>query len=116
MNQKDYEILVTSMIDAMAKRIFELVSQGYTKGQIIEYLKKVGELSREEGETTDLISEKIDLISAAVEEAIHIVQKRTLQPEIRRLYQQMADEKNLAYIGKDGRDYYSRETLEEANK
>lgn len=49
MNQKDYEILVTSMIDAMAKRIFELVSQGYTKGQIIEYLKKVGELSREEG-------------------------------------------------------------------
>lgn len=116
MNQKDYEILVRSMIDAMAKKIFELVSQGYTKGQIIEYLKKVGELSREEGETTDLISEKIDLISAAVEEAIHIVQKRTLQPEIRRLYQQMADEKNLAYIGKDGRDYYSRETLEEANK
>ena len=47
MNQKDYEILVTSMIDAMAKRIFELVSQGYTKGQIIEYLKKVGELYHE---------------------------------------------------------------------
>ncbi len=42
MNQKDYEILVRSMIDAMAKRIFELVSQGYTKGQIIEYLKKWG--------------------------------------------------------------------------
>ena len=116
MNQKDYEILVTSMVDAMGKRIFELVIQGYTKGQIIEYLKKVGEFTREEGETTDLISEKMDLISAAVEEAIHIVQKRTLQPEIRRLYQQMADEKNLAYIGKDGRDYYSREILEEANK
>ena len=116
MNQKDYEILVTSMIDAMAKRIFELVSQGYTKGQIIEYLKKVGELSREEGETTDLISEKMDLISAAVEEAIHIVQKRTLQSEIRRLYQQMADEKNLAYIGKDGRDYYSEENMKHLKK
>ena len=87
-----------------------------TKKEIIEYLKKVGELSREEGETTDLISEKMDLISGAVEEAIHIVQKRTLQPEIRRLYQQMVDEKNLSYIGKDGRDYYSREVLEEANK
>ncbi len=100
MNQKDYEILVTSMIDAMAKRIFELVSQGYTKGQIIEYLKKVGELSREEGETTDLISEKMDLISAAVEEAIYIVQKRTLQPEIRRLYQLMADEKKFGIYWK----------------
>ncbi len=115
MNQKDYEILVTSMVDAMGKRIFELVIQGYTKGQIIEYLKKVGEFTREEGETTDLISKNIDLISGAVESAIHIVHKRTLQPEIRRLYQQMADEKNLAYIGKDGRDYYSREALEEAN-
>lgn len=115
MNQKDYEILVTSMVDAMGKRIFELVIQGYTKGQIIEYLKKVGEFTREEGETTDLISKNIDLISGAVESAIHIVHKRTLQPEIRRLYQQMVDEKNLAYIGKDGRDYYSREALEEAN-
>lgn len=115
MNQKDYEILVTSMVDAMAKRIFELVSQGYTKGQIIEYLKKVGEFTREEGETTDLISKNIDLISGAVESAIYMVQKRTLQPEIRRLYQQMVDEKNLAYIGKDRRDYYSREALEEAN-
>lgn len=115
MNQKDYEILVTRMISAMGKRIFELVSQGYTKGQIIEYLKKVGEFTREEGETTDLISKNIDLISGAVESAIHMVQKRTLQPEIRRLYQQMVDEKNLAYIGKDGRDYYSREALEEAN-
>ena len=36
MNQKDYEILVTNMINTMAKRIFELVSQGYTKGQIID--------------------------------------------------------------------------------
>ena len=96
MNQKDYEILVTSMVDAMGKRIFELVIQGYTKGQIIEYLKKVGEFTREEGETTDLISKNIDLISGAVESAIHIVHKRTLQPEIRRLYQQMVDEKNLA--------------------
>ena len=115
MNQKDYEILVTSMVDAMGKRIFELVIQGYTKGQIIEYLKKVGEFTREEGETTDLISKNIDLISGAVESAIHIVHKRTLQHEIRRLYQQIVDEKNLAYIGKDGRDYYSREALEEAN-
>ena len=115
MNQKDYEILVTNMIDAMAKRIVELASHGYSKGQIIEYLKKVGELSREEGESTDLISEKMDLISGAVDEAILIVQKRTLQPEIKRLYQQMVDENNLAYIGKDGRDYYSREILEEAN-
>ena len=39
MNQKEYETLVTNMINAMAKRIFELASQGYSKGQILEYLK-----------------------------------------------------------------------------
>ncbi len=107
MNQKDYETLVTKMIDAMTKRIIELSSQGYSKGQILEYLKKVGELSREEGETKDLVSEHIDLISGAVDAAIGGIQRQTIQPEIRRLYQQMVDEKNLAYIGKDGRDYYS---------
>lgn len=116
MNQKDYEILVKEFIDGMSKRIFQLISHGYSKEQIIEYFKKVGELSREEGESTDLISEKIDLISRAVDGAMHIVQKRTLQPEIKRLYQQIVAEKNLAYIGKDGQDYYSREALEEANK
>ena len=76
----------------------------------------MGGLSREKGETTDLLSEKMDLISVAVEKAIYLVQKRALQPEIRRLYQCLVDEKNLTYIGKDGRDYYSREALEEANK
>lgn len=116
MNQKDYEILVTNMINVMAKRIFELVNHGCTKEQIIEYFKKVGELSREKGETTDLVLEKMDLISVVVEKAIYLVQKRALQPEIRRLYQYLVDEKNLTYIGKDGRDYYSREALEEANK
>lgn len=115
MNQKDYEILVTKMINSMAKRIFELVNEGYSKGQILDYLLKIGELSREDGEP-NFISDHIDTVSRAVDEAILIIQSRSLQPEIRRLYQQMVDEKNLSYIGKDGRDYYSREALESANQ
>lgn len=51
-----------------------------------------------------------------IDTAIFVHAKNNLQPEIRKFYQQMDYEKNLSYIGKDGRDYYSREALEEANK
>lgn len=116
MNQNDVVIELRKLINTMAERIYDLASKGYSKGQILEYLTKIGELSREKGETTDLISKNIDILSRAVDAAIGGIQRQTVQPEISRLYQQMVDEKNLSYIGKGGRDYYSRETLEEANK
>lgn len=116
MNQNELGIEFRKMIDTMAARIYDLASKGYSKEQILKYLRKIGELSREEGETTDLISKNIDILSRAVDAAIVGIQRQTIQPEIRRLYQQMVDEKNLSYIGKDGRDYYSREALESANQ
>lgn len=117
MNQKDYEILVTNMINAIAKRIFELVNQGCTKEQIIEYFKKSGWVISWKRWNNRFIFRKNGFNKCCCWKGyIYLVQKRALQPEIRRLYQYLVDEKNLTYIGKDGRDYYSREALEEANK
>lgn len=116
MNQNELGLEFRKMMDTMAGKIYDLASKGYSKEQILEYLTKIGELSREEGETTDLISKNIDILGRAVDAAIGGIQRQTIQPEMRRLYQQMVDEKNLSYIGKDGRDYYSREALESANQ
>ena len=119
MNQNDLEIEERKKINFLARKILELANQGYSKGQILEYLsdslQKVG-ISPKEEEMADLFSKMMDIFSRALDVAMLETEKRALQPEIRRLYQQMVDEKNLTYIGKDGRDYYSREALESANQ
>lgn len=119
MNQDTIEKKATDYLNSTAKRISSLVKEGYTKGQISEYFHKKHESASEvvgAAEVVEFVTKLNDIIDRMIDTAIFVHAKNNLQPEIRKFYQQMDDEKNLSYIGKDGRDYYSREALEEANK
>ncbi len=119
MNQDTFEKNATEYLNSTAERINRLVKEGYTKGQISEYFHKRHESVIESIGASDLaefVTKLNDIVDRLIDAAILVHAKNNLQPEIREFYQQMADEKKLAYIGKDGRDYYSREALEEANK
>lgn len=119
MNQDTIDKKTIEYLNSTAKRISFLVKEGYTKGQISEYFHKKHESASESIDSSELVefvTKLNDIVDRMIDTAIFVHAKNNLQPEIRKFCQQIDDEKNLSYIGKDGRDYYSSETLENANK
>ena len=116
MNEDSYRKTCEELLNSYIKRISDWVIAGYTKGQISEFFHKRHEAGADENVPVEAITILNDVTDRLIDTAIYLHAKNNLQPEIKKIYQQLDDEKNLSYIGKDGRDYYSKEALEEANK
>lgn len=113
MDQDSYEKSYEKLLNSMVKMINVLVREGYTKGQIIDYMKEKLKFASKSKEVITMLN---DIVNTLADNIISLNAKNSLQPEIKKICQQMEDEKNLSYIGKDGRNYYSREELERADQ
>ena len=123
MNQDTFEKSSIELLNSMNKEISYLVKSGYRKEQIREYFHKKHETVAHEFETpefSDILKKVISMLNNIadnlIDSYIFLYENNTLKSGIVKLYQQMENEKRLSYIGKDGKDYYSREELERSNK
>ncbi len=107
------------LVNDIAIQVLELSTNGYSKEQIFDYF--VNELEKynidiEKNQLGKLIATIIVTLSDAIDK----VNLESIGLELKKVMKQMLKEeverKYYSYIGKDGKDYYSKDALDFANQ
>ncbi len=107
------------LVNDIAIQVLELSTNGYSKEQIFDYF--VNELEKYNIDIEkNQLGELLATIIATLSDAIDKVNLESIGLELKKVMKQMLKEeverKYYSYIGKDGKDYYSKDALDFANQ
>ena len=98
---------VNGVNSIIANRIYELVDKGLPKEQIVQQVKRLSQnLGRNIGE---------EGINVAVEHAMNAIKDNEFHAGVQAFLSEAEKADRHAYIGKDGKSYYTRADLDMAN-
>lgn len=107
------------LVNDIAIQVLELLTNGYSKEQIFDYF--VNELEKYNIDIEkNQLGKLLATIIVALSDAIDKVNVESIGLELKKVMKQMLKEeferKYYSYIGKDGKDYYSKGALDSANQ
>ncbi|MBE6158280.1 MAG: hypothetical protein E7159_00420 [Firmicutes bacterium] len=107
------------LVNDIAIQVLELLTNGYSKEQIFDYF--VNELEKYNIDIEkNQLGKLIATITVTLSDAIDKVNLESIGLELKKVMKQMlkeeAERKYYSYIGKDGKDYYTKDALDFANQ